>query len=110
MFARFAYRRFAHAIGHDTHVALVEPVRAILRAWGLERAGARNWKLAPYVEGIDGVEARLQLRDDEDDDALPALERIARDAGFDLLLSHDPATPAGAWIGSPQTRRTTARS
>jgi hypothetical protein len=106
MFARFAWRQFTHAIGHDTHVALLGPVRAILRAWGLQREGMRNWKLAPYVEGVDGVEAELLLRDEVDQDALPALARFAEEAGFDLLLSRDPVTPAAAWIGSPLVRRT----
>jgi len=104
VYARFAWQRFTHPIGHETHLALLEPVKAVLRAWGLQRQGGRNWKIAPYVEGIDGVEAELQLRDD-DNDGLPGLHGIATEAGFDVFLSHEPITPAAAWIGAPLSRR-----
>jgi hypothetical protein len=107
MFARFVYRHFPHAIGRDTYVALLPPVRAVLHAWGIERPGDRTWKIAPYFEGVDGVEALLRLHDHHDDDAFAALERLARAADFDLLLAREPTTPAGAWIG-PASQRTAA--
>lgn len=109
MFARFVYRRFPHAVGRDTHATLLPPVRALLHAWGIERPGRRTWKLAPYFEGIDGVEARLGLHDDHDDDALAALERLARSADFDVLLARESATPSAAWIGAASPRTTARR-
>jgi hypothetical protein len=109
MFARFVYRQFPYAVGRDTHAALFPSVRALLHAWGMERPGQRTWKLAPHFEGVGGVEARLQLHDEGDDDALAALERLARAADFDLLLAHEPATPAAAWIGAAPPRTAATR-
>lgn len=104
MFARLVHSRFTHAIGRDTHVALLEPVRAILHEWGLAKVGVRTWKLAPYVEGIDGVEVRLGVQD-PDGEALQELGRIARERDFDLLLSLESFTPPAAWLGTPAPRR-----
>lgn len=101
MYARLTQRDLRAPISRETHTALVKLGRYLLHRWGSQSPG-RTWTIGPYVEGIDGIEFQLNILDELDALALPTLERAAAHAGLELFVSHQPLTPAHAWLSAAE--------